>query len=119
MLTVFFIIVFIAEIIVAGKVISVLKDTSSKICEINSQVLEAKSAVKQSMKSVGSGVKSAAKGVGFATKFLEKRRRLAIISLSKAVLGIVIFLLIRKYPHNRILSVVDVIYSFDNLLKAV
>ena len=119
MLTVFFVIVFIAELIVAGKVISVIKDTSSKICDINRQVTEVKSAVKQSLKSVGKGVKSAAKGVGFMTKFLEKKRRTAIISLAKAVLGIVIFLLIRKYPHKRILSVVDVVYSLDNLLKVV
>ena len=100
MLTIFFIIVFIAELIVAGKVISVLKECSATVCSINNQVTETKSA-------------------GLMTKFLEKRRRDAIIALTKGVAGIVIFLLIKKYPNKRLLSVVDVIFSLDNLLKAV
>ena len=119
MLTIFFIIVFIAELIVAAKVISILKNASASVCSINNQVTETKASLEKSMHSVSSGVKSAAKGAGFLTKFLEKRRRDAIIALSKGVLGIVIFLLIRKYPNKRLLSVVDVIYSLDNLLKVV
>ena len=119
MLTIFFVIVFIAELIVAGKVISVLKDADAKVCEINDQVTEAKPVVVSSMNSVSAGVKSAAKGVDTAVKFLEKKRRSAIISLTKAVAGIVIFLLIKKYPHKRLLTAVDAIYSLDSLLKTV
>lgn len=119
MLTIFFIIVFIAELIVAGKVISALKECSATVCSINNQVTETKSAVSKSVQSVSSGVKSAAKTAGLMTKFLEKRRRDAIIALTKGVAGIVIFLLIKKYPNKRLLSVVDVIFSLDNLLKAV
>ena len=118
-MTIFFIIVFIAELIVAAKVISVLKGVSANVACINNQVVATRAAIGKSMHSVSSGVKSAAKGAGVLTKFLEKRRRDAIISLSKGVLGIVIFLLIRKYPNKRLLSVVDVIYSLDNLLKVV
>ena len=99
MLTIFFIIVFIAELIVAGKVISVLKECSATVCSINNQVTETKSAVSKSVQSVSSGVKSAAKTAGLMTKFLEKRRRDAIIALTKGVAGIVIFLLI--FPSFR------------------
>lgn len=119
MLTIFFIIVFIAELIVAGKVISVLKDADAKVCEINNQVTEAKPVVVSGLNSVSSGVKSAAKGVETATKFLEKKRREAIVGLTKAVVGIVVFLLIKKYPHKRLLTAVDAVYSLDNLLRTV
>ena len=118
MLTIFFVIVFIAELIVAEKVISTLKKTSAAVCEINDQVSEIKPVVASSMRSVSSGVNSAAKGVGAFTKFLEKKRKFAIVSLTKAVLGIVIFLAIKKFPHKKMLSVVDVFFALGKLIKA-
>ena len=118
MLTIFFVIVFIAELIVAEKIISTLKKTSATVCEINDQVSEIKPVVASSMHGVSSGVNSAAKGVETLTKFLEDKRRSLIVSLIKAALGIAVFLMIKKYPHKKWLSLVDVFFALGKLIRS-
>ena len=112
----FFVIVFIAQLIVTAKIISVLTQASAAVCNINNQVTELRPVVVSGLSSASGGVKSAAKGVGFVTKFLEKRKRAVLVSVIKCILGITIFMLIKKFPHKRYLSFIDVIFNFENLL---
>lgn len=118
MLTLFFTIVFLAELIVAGKIVSVIKQADANVCAINTQVCEIKPQLKKGMQSAASGVKAAANGVGLVNKFIDKRKRELYISLIKGILSIVIFIMIKKYPHKRCLTIVDVLFTFDNILKA-
>ena len=118
MLTLFFTIVFIAELIVAGKVISVIKQADGTVCEINSQVSELKPQICKNLEGLSKSVEAATKGVGTINQFLDKKKRDLYISLLKGILGLVVFVLLKKYPHKRWLSVVDLVFTFDSLLKA-
>lgn len=118
MLILFFTIVFIAELIVGAKIVSVIKDANNTVSEINTQVVHLRPLIADGMRGANAGVKSAAKSVGFMTKFLETKKRAVIISLVKGFVGIVIFLMIKKYPNKRILSIIDMIYTVDNIMSA-
>lgn len=52
MFVLFFVIVFIAELIVASKIIQIIKKADAKICTVNEQILSARPQIKKGITSV-------------------------------------------------------------------
>ena len=117
MLILFFTIVFIAELIVAGKVISILKQASSSLNEINVQIDEAKSAITKGVVAAKNGVATVTKGVSGFSAFLAGKQKEVFKYLVKGIIAIVLLVFLRKLPHKKVLSVVDVLFAIGNLLK--
>lgn len=117
MFILFFTIVFIAELIVVAKLISVLKQADATVLEINSQVNETKPQISQGMTCAKEGVKVVTKGVGALATFVESKKKESFKIAVKLILSIVLLLLLKKFPNKKLLTVVDVLFALSNILK--
>ena len=117
MLILFFTIVFIAELIVVGKIVSILKQASCTIKEINEQVLETKPVISNSLNAAKNGVTTVTKGVGSISTFIEGKKKDAFKIVVKGAVALVILLFLRKLPHKKVLTAVDILFAIGNLLK--
>ena len=117
MLILFFTIVFIAELIVAGKVISILKQVSVSVNEISNQLDEVKPTITQGVVAAKNGVAVVTKGVNGISSFVESKQKEVFKCLVKGIVALVLLVFLRKLPHKKVLSVVDVLFAIGNLLK--
>lgn len=118
MLTIFFIIIFIAELIIFEKIISVIRNCTKSVQQINNQVEEIKPILTKHITSAKSGVGNITKGVFSVSKFLTRRKMQALIAITKGALALVLFLILKKMPNKKILTAVDLIYAITNIAKA-
>lgn len=118
MLTVFFIVIFIAELIIFEKIISVIKNCTKSVQKINNQVEEIKPVITKHLTTAKSGVNSVTKGVSSASKFLTKRKMQVLIALTKGAVALILFLILKKMPNKKVLTAVDLIYAISNLANA-
>ena len=117
MLILFFTIVFIAELIVVGKIVSILKQTSNTIKEINNQVIEIKPIILNNLGTTKKGVSTVTKSVGNISSFVEGKKKDAFKFVVKGIVAIVVLLFLRKLPHKKVLTVIDILFAINNLLK--
>ena len=119
MLIIFFTIVFIAELIVIAKILSLLKRANDSICEINSQVIEVKPIIKKGLSDAKKGVSGMTSGVdGFST-FVKKKKKDIIIFAIKGTVAIILIFALKKFPNKRCLKFVDNLISIGNFLKII
>ena len=117
MLILFFTIVFIAELIVVGKVISVIKQASSSVNEFGARLEEVKPAITSGVVTVKNGVSSVTKGLGAFSLFVENKKNEVFKYLVKGILALVLLVFLKKLPHKKVLSFVDILFALNNLLK--
>jgi len=117
MLILFFTIVFIAELIVAEKAISWIKQKNLVVCEINQQITEIKPLIDKGVISAKNGVCSLTNGMCAVSKFILSKKREGIKILTKIVFAGIMLIVLKKMPNKKILTVVDVLFTFANLLK--
>ena len=117
MLILFFTIVFIAELIVTAKVVSILKQTSSSINEVTEQLVQTKPAITEGLSAAKKGVSTVTKGVGSISTFIEGKKKDAFKFAIKGVLALVLLIFLRKLPHKKVMTTIDVLFAIGNLLK--
>lgn len=117
MLILFFTIVFIAELIVAGKVISVLKQASSSVQNISAQFDETKPAITNGITAAQKGVFAMSKGLDSFSVFVDGKKKEAFKYLIKGIIAVVLLVFLKNLPHKKVLSAVDVLFALSNLIK--
>lgn len=117
MLILFFTIVFIAELIVTAKVVSILKQTSCSINEITEQLVQTKPTITEGLSTAKKGVSSVTKSVGSISTFIEGKKKDAFKIVVKGILALALLIFLRKLPHKKVMTTVDVLFALSNLLK--
>lgn len=119
MLIIFFTIVFIAELIVIAKIISLLKKANNTICEINSQLKEVKPLIKKGIADAKNGVSGITSGIGGFSKFIDKKKKDILKILLKGGIVLIVFIAFKKFPNKRILTAFDWAFTLGKLFKIV
>lgn len=117
MLILFFTIVFIAELIVAGKIISVLNNVRASVNDVNNQVTEAKPVISDGMRVAKNGVSTVTKGLGNLSSYISGKKKEALKIAVKGLVALVLLLFLRKLPHKKVLTAVDILFAIGNILK--
>ncbi len=116
MLMIFFIIVFIAEIIITVQIINLIMKADRCILSVNEKVLSFQPELKKNVETVGIFVKKFANVVRTTELFYEKQKNRYKNLLIKNILTLIIFLMLNKNGKHAI-TIVDIILSVSNLLS--
>lgn len=116
MLIAFFVIVFIAEMIVAEKIISVLRLADERVCKINSKVCEFNPVLKGKLSDTHTIV---SKILSYTTCFIDfvLLKKCECEVLFKKNLITTILCLAIKMPYRKIFDAVSLFFTLKKLLK--
>lgn len=117
MFVLFFTIVFIAELIVVAKVISVLQKCDSQVQEFNNQIIQINPEFKKGVEGAQKAVTSLTGGVGLFNKFIDKKKYELIRLAAKAALAVLFVIVIKKIPNKKLLTVIDMVFMFEKFLQ--
>lgn len=109
----FFCILFIAEIIVATKIIEIIKKWDAKICEINSKVTKSSSILKTNILSLRISInKILLKITEIELNIKKRKEEYKIILIKNVITGLCFFLL--NYNVKKALTFIDLLLSFKH-----
>ena len=117
MFVLFFVIVFIAELIVASKIIQIIKNADAKVCTVNEQILCAKPQIKKEITSIRIEINKILLSITQIQIKLKKKKEEYKIVLLKNILTGICFLLL-NYNAKRALTTVELILSLKDFVTA-
>lgn len=116
MLTIFFTIIFIAELIVASRIISFIADADKAVCTINQKVLEFQPVMQTNIRKAKSVISLILSSLDYFVTFIAEKKDDCTNALKKNILTSVLFLVL-KIPGKRIFTIVDILLTLKNLVK--
>lgn len=117
MFVLFFVIVFIAELIVASKIVQIIKNADAKVCTVNEQILCAKPQIKKEITSIRIEINKILLSITQIQIKLKKKKEEYKIVLLKNILTGICFLLL-NYNAKRALTTVELILSLKDFVTA-
>ena len=117
MFVLFFVIVFIAELIVAFKIIQIIKNADAKICTANEQILSAKPQIKKEITSIRIEINKILLSITQIQIKLKKKKEEYKIVLLKNILTGICFLLL-NYNAKRALTTVELALSLKDFISS-
>ena len=117
MFVLFFVIVFIAELIVASKIVQIIKKADAKICTVNEQILSARPQIKKGITSVRIEINKILLSITQIQIKLKKKKEEYKIVLLKNVLTWICFLLL-NYNVKRALTTVELVLSLKDFISS-
>lgn len=117
MLILFFTIVFIAELIVAGKIISIINQARASVNQANLSLEESKPMIKKGIIAAKNGVTTVTKGVSGVSMFFASKKKEAFKFLIKGIAALVLLIFLKKLPHKKVLSMIDILFALDSFIK--
>lgn len=116
MLVLFFTVIFLAELIVAGWIISKINDARAFVGEINQQVLEFQPTVKTNIDKAHELLSKTLDTLNLFTKFLSEKRGVLGSLVNRNIFSTVIAVAL-KLPFKDILALLEVAIKLRKLLK--
>lgn len=116
MLTIFFTIIFIAELIIAGWIISALQKADKYVCEINQKVINIQPVLKRQINQFQITVNTILLGVDYFAAFLTKKKDECVNVCSKNIITTVIYLFLNT-GGKRVFAFVDLLIALVKFIK--
>lgn len=116
MLTIFFTIIFIAELIIACWVISVIQKLDRKVCEMNQKVLDFQPVLKERICKFQIAVNTVLLGIDYFAQFITKKKDECLNYLSKNIITAILFLVLNT-SGKKVLTFVDLFFSFKKFMQ--
>lgn len=116
MLVLFFTVIFLAELIVAGWVISKINKARIFVGEINQQILEIQPMIKTNLSRAHEVLSKALESLNSFTKFLAEKRGALGTLVNRNIFSTAIAVAL-KLPLKEILSLLEVVIKLRKLLK--
>lgn len=116
MLTIFFTIIFIAELIIAGWIISILQKTDKYVCEINEKVVNIQPVLKKQINQFQIVINTILLGIDSFAVFLTKKKDECVNVCSKNIITTVVYLFLNT-GAKRIFVFVDLLISLVKFIK--
>lgn len=117
MFVLFFIIVFIAELIVAFNIIQIIKNANAKICAANEQILSINPQIKKGFTSARIEINKVLLSITqFQIKLKKKKEEYKIVLLKNILTGICFLLL--NYNAKRALTTVELVLSLKDFISS-
>lgn len=116
MLTLFFTIIFLAEIIVAGWIISWLIKFDKKICQTNQKVLDFQPKLKTQIKNITCNLELASSCLDYFVTFIAEKKDNCVNSLKKNIIITILFMIL-KIPFKQIATTVNILFLIKKLLR--
>lgn len=115
MFNLFFIIVFIAEIIIAAKIIEILKQWDKKVCCVNESITSHRPNIYKNLLTAKLSVNKLLLGVTQTKIKLKKKKEQYKIVLIKNLITAICFIIL-NYNAKRALTIVELLLSLKNVL---
>lgn len=116
MLTLFFTIIFLAEIIVAGWVISWIVKLDKKVCETNKKMLEFQPKMREQIKKLTCTLELASSCLDYFVTFIAERKTTCVNSLKKNIITTILFMIL-KIPFKQIATGVEILLLIKKILR--
>lgn len=117
MITIFFTIVFIAELIITGWLISIILKADRMVCEANEKVLNLQPAIKEQIQGFKIAVNTVLLGVDFFASFLEKKKEECLNICSKNLITTILFFVLNN-AGRKVLGFIDLFLALRKFLKS-
>lgn len=116
MLVLFFTIIFIAELIIAGWLVSCIVSVDKKVCALNQEVLTIKPQIKDHISKLRATINKVLGGLNCFVDYVAKKSSDCKESFKKGLITkIVLFIL--KIPARRIVTIIEMAMSLKKFLK--
>ncbi|MBQ8460150.1 hypothetical protein IJ541_08635 [bacterium] len=116
MLELFFTIVFIAELIIAGWLISHLRKWDKKVCDLNLKVLEVKPKICKILTKFKNSVEYITKGYNKAVTFVANQKSNILNAIIKNIVVLLLIFLL-KIPGKKAIAFFDVVSMLIKIFK--
>lgn len=111
MLTLFFTIIFIAELIIAFWIISIILKCDKAVLDANQKVIALRPVIKSRINDVKMLINTAFLGIDYFAQFIEKKKNAVINALSKNIIIAVLFIVLNT-GGKKALTFLDWTLSF-------
>lgn len=116
MLTIFFTIIFIAELIIATCLIIIIRKINKKVCETNKKVLNLKLQLLEQLCKIELSINKVHLGLAYFNEFIQtKKDQCTNILSNNAIIGILFFFF--NTSGKKILALFDLFIAFNKFLK--
>ena len=116
MLVLFFTIIFIAELIIAGWLVSGITSLNKKVCATNQEVIEFQPQIKTCLKNAKEEIKKVSRSLECFTDFVAKKQTDCKESFKKNLPSKII-LSILKIPAKRLITIIELVLAIKKFLK--
>ena len=116
MLTVFFTIIFISEVIIASWLISYLRKFDKIVCETNDKVSFIQPVIKEKIELSRKVITLVMTSYEYFVEFVAKKKKQYTTSLTKNIITALLIMVLR-IPGKNILQVIDFVLMVKNILK--
>ena len=116
MLTIFFTIIFIAELIIAGWIISAILKADKCVCEVNQKVLDFQPVLKEQINQFQIAVNTVLLWVDYFAAFVTKKKEECISVCSKNIITTVLYLFLNT-GGKRVFAFADLLISLIKFIK--
>ncbi|MBQ8669231.1 hypothetical protein IJ472_05590 [bacterium] len=115
MLVLFFTIIFLAELIVAGWVISKIMSARKYVCELNQQVTDIQPVIKENIDKTHEGLTKTLNSLRTFINFLAEKKGQCSNLMKRNILSTTVAVIL-KLPFKEILSALEVILKVKKIL---
>lgn len=116
MLTIFFTIIFIAELIITIWVVTYIRKLDMKVTQINQNVIDFQPVLKDSVCKFKIAVNTVLFGVDYFAEFVAEKKEQCVNALSHNLIVMVLFLILNT-GGKRILALIDLFMAFNKFIK--
>lgn len=116
MLTIFFTIIFIAELIIAGWIISAILKVDKCVCEVNQKVLDVQPVLKKQINQFQITVNTVLLGVDYFAAFVTRKKEECVSVCSRNIITTVLYLFLST-GGKRVFAFADLIISLVKFIK--
>ncbi len=116
MLTLFFTIIFIAELIVAGWIISGIIKLDKIVLSKNQEVLNFQPILKDQLQKTKSIIDIAGLSLDYFVTFIAEQKENCVILIKKNIIASILFLIL-KIPGKQIFTIVDLIFAVKKIFQ--
>lgn len=113
MLTLFFIIIFIAELIITSWIVSIIRIADQKVCQANQQVTESRKKLKERLYKIKAIINIANLSIDYIITYIKETKTSFEQILNKDIITTLI-LLILKIPENKISKCINIFMIIKN-----
>lgn len=116
MFTLFFTIIFIAEVIIAIWLILFIHKLNKKICRANNSILELQPILKDKVCKLKITINTVYLGIDYFAEFITRKKEQCSTALSNNIVVLILFLLLNT-SGKRILAFIDLFMAFKKFIK--
>ena len=116
MLVLFFTIIFIAELIIAGWLIGGIASLNKKVCALNQEVIDFQPQIKTCLENLRAKTNKVLSGLECVTDFVSKKKDFCKESFKKNLTTNIILSVLKIYA-KRLVTLIEVAFAIKKLLK--